>query len=105
TLYAKARDLAFDFERLYTRARILTDIRPIYDDPRNAIVGADIIQSLRLDYVSSDGDTKTITIALDIPDLEQLKKCCEDALQKSEVARKLIEGSGLEVVLPGERLQ
>jgi hypothetical protein len=105
SLYAKARDLAFDFERLYARARVLTDIRPVYDDSRNIIIGADITQTLRLDYFSSEAETKTIALALDILDIEQLKKCCEDALQKSEAARKLIEGTGLEVVLPGERLQ
>jgi hypothetical protein len=105
TLYAKARDLAFDFERLYTRARVLTDIRPVFDDSRNVIVGAEITQTLRLDYLSSEADNKTITIALDIADIEQLKKCCDDALQKASAARKLIDDTGLEVVLPGERHQ
>jgi hypothetical protein len=105
SLYAKARDLAFDFERLYARARILTDIRPVYDDDRNTIIGGDITQTLRLDYFVAEGETKSITVALDILDLEQLKKCCGDALQKAEVARKLLDNSGLEVVLPGERSQ
>jgi hypothetical protein len=106
SLYAKARDLAFDFERLYARARILTDVRPVYDDERNIIVGADVTQTLRMDYFSAeDTVTKSITIALDIPDIEQLKKCCEDAIRKAEVARSLIESSGMEVVLPGEQLQ
>jgi hypothetical protein len=101
-LYAKARDLAFDFERMYARSRILTDIRPVYDDARNMIVAADVIQTLRLDYIDSGGETSTITIAMDTPDLEQLKKCCEDSLQKVEIARKLMESAGYEVVLPGE---
>jgi len=105
SLYAKARDLAFDFERLYARARILTDIRPVYDDDKNIIIGADITQTLRLDYFTSEADTNTITIALDTLDLKQLKTFCEDALKKANVARRLIESSGLEVVLPGERLQ
>lgn len=103
SLYAKARELAFDFERLYGRARILTDIRPVYDDMRNTIIGADIIQTLRLEYFSPELENGTISIALDMPDVEQLKKCCEDALQKAEAARKLMENNSLEVVLPGER--
>jgi hypothetical protein len=104
-LYAKARDIAFDFERLYARARILTDIRPVYDDERNVIIGTDITQTLRLDYFTSEQEAKSISVALDTLDVEQLKKCCEDALQKADVARKLIENTGLEVVQPGERLQ
>lgn len=104
-LYAKARDLAFDFERLYARARILTDIRPVYDDHRDDIVGANITQTLRLDFHTSEEGTKSLTFALDIPDIEQLKKCCEDALRKAQVARLLIEKNGLEATLPGERQQ
>jgi hypothetical protein len=105
SLYAKARDLAFDFERLYARARILTDIRPVYDDDRDDIVGANVTQTLRLDFHTSEEGTKSLTFALDIPDIEQLKKCCEDALRKAEVARRLIEKNGLEATLPGERQQ
>jgi hypothetical protein len=104
-LYAKARDLAFDFERVYARARILTDIRPVYDDSRNVIIGANITQTLRIDYFQPESDTKTVTIALDMLDVDQLKKCCEDALQKADVAKQLLEQSGLDVALPGERQQ
>lgn len=105
SLYAKARDLAFDFERLYARARILTDIRPVYDDHRDDIVGANVTQTLRLDFHTSEEGTKSLTFALDIPDIEQLKKCCDDTLRKAQVARRLIEKNGLEATLPGERQQ
>jgi hypothetical protein len=102
-IYAKARDLAFDFDRMYARARILTDIRPVFNDLRNTIVGADLIQTLRLDYFSSEGMTRTISVAIDITDVAQLKKACEDALSKSDEVRKLVEESAkLPVELPGE---
>lgn len=103
TLYAKARDLAFDFERLYARARILTDIRPVFDDGRNVIVGTDITQTLRIDYFSSESNANSISIAMDVADIEQLRRACEDALKKTTVARDLIEkNTPLEAALPGE---
>jgi hypothetical protein len=106
TLYAKARDLAFDFERLYARSRILTDIRPVFDDARNTIVGADITQTLRLDYFGSESVINSISVAVDVADIEQLKKACEEALRKAEAARTLIEkNTELSAVLPGEASQ
>jgi hypothetical protein len=105
-LDAKAKDLAFDFERLYARARILTDIRPVFDDARDDIVGVDITQTLRLDYMSPvrDGAT-TLSIAMDTADIEQLKKCCEDALQKANKAREYMEKINLDVAMPGRTVQ
>jgi len=91
TLYAKARDLAFDFERLYARARILTDIRRVFDDAGDIIVGADITQTLRLDYFTAESVTNSMSVAMDVADIEQLKKACEGALPKAEAARNLIE--------------
>lgn len=102
-IYSKSRDLAFDFERLYARSRILTDIRPVFDDHRNEISGFNIVQTLRMDYFSSDGDQINISIALDMKDIDQLKVACEDALKKANVVRNLIEkNTQYEAALPGE---
>ncbi len=102
-LPAKARELAFDFERIYTRARILTDIRPVFDDARNEIVGANVTQTLRLDYTSRNDLSTSLSLALDMSDIEELRKCCEDALRKANISRERIEASwGIEAALPGE---
>lgn len=103
-LPAKARELAFDFERIYTRARILTDIRPVFDDARDEIVGADITQTLRLDYTSRNDSFSSLSLALEMADIEQLRKCCEDALRKANASREMIENKcGIEASLPGDR--
>jgi hypothetical protein len=102
-LPAKARELAFDFERIYTRARILTDVRPIFDDPRNEIIGANITQTLRLDYTSRNDSSTSLSLALDMSDIAELKKCCEDALRKADISREMIQTKwGIEAALPGE---
>jgi hypothetical protein len=105
-LPAKARELAFDFERIYTRARILTDIRPVFDDARNEIMGANVTQTLRLDYTSRNDSSTSLSLALDMSDIEELRKCCKDALRKATISREKIEASwGIEAALPGEGIK
>ena len=101
-LSAKALDLSYDFTTIYTASRILTDVRPVFDDERNTIVGAIVTQTLRIEYASDDGD-KSVAIALDSRDIEQLKKACEEALRKGVCARELIEDKlHVDTIIPGE---
>ena len=90
-LTAKAVDLVIDYERLYLKSRILTDIRPVFDTPRDAIVGSVITHTLRLDYMTYDGDEATTSIALDIKDIRQLAEACQKALGKAKVAEDLMQ--------------
>ena len=90
-LAAKALDLTFDFSEFCIGARILTDIRPIFDDPKDAIIGAAISQTLRLEYAGRNGEPSSISIALDLDDILHLKSACEEALHKGEVAKRLVE--------------
>jgi hypothetical protein len=102
-LPAKARELAFDFERIYSRARILTDIRPVFDDARNEIAGANITQTLRLEYTSRNGSSTSLSLALDMSDIEALRKCCDDALRKAQISLEQIQTKwDIEAALPGE---
>jgi hypothetical protein len=45
---------------------------------------------LRLDYTTSDGTDGTISIALDIDDIQQLITSCQSALDKATKSRRLI---------------
>lgn len=91
TLTAKAIDLVIDFEKLYLRGRLVTDIRPVFNDSRGAIVGAAITQTLRIDYMTHDGDEVSVALALDNKDVAQLKEECDRALRKGEVTNKMME--------------
>ncbi len=89
-LTTKARDLAEDFERALTSARILTDIRPVYNDTDD-VIGAEVIQTLRIEYDSvSRQNADNISFALDLEDIKQLQIACERALKKAESARELL---------------
>jgi hypothetical protein len=105
TISAKALDLSYDFARLFVGARIITDMRPVFDDLRNEIIGTSITQTLRLDYRTSDGTDSTISVSLDISDLRELMNSCQSAIDKATVARRLIEdGCKKEAILAGEDL-
>jgi hypothetical protein len=102
-LTTKARDLAEDFERALTNARILTDIRPVYNDSDD-VVGAEVIQTLRIAYDSrGDSNTDTISFALDLQDIKKLHNACARAITKAESAAKLLRYQlGDEVIVIGE---
>jgi hypothetical protein len=99
---AKALDISYDFERVYASGRFLTSVRPVYNEKKDDIVGATIVQTLRLNYVSSNGDEASISIAIDLDDIKALKFACEEAINKAITARNRFEGQyGLDIIMPG----
>lgn len=106
TMLAKALDLTYDFGQIYVASRILTDIRPVFDDARQMIHGSAISQVLRLEYVTREGDRSSLTLLMDNRDIEQMRKSCETALRKFTVAKDLMEKAvGRDTTLSGEDLQ
>lgn len=79
---AKARDLALDHERLFNHARIITDVRPVFDTNKDGPIGAVIIHSLRLEVIENDRIV-SYTVNMDPSDLEVLSEATKDALRKS----------------------
>ena len=102
-LSAKAIDVSYDFERVLTSCRVLTSMRPVYNVARSDILGVTVVQTLRLEYVSSEGISSNISIALDIDDLENLRNACIDGLKKAELARESAEEKwSIEAIVAGE---
>ena len=89
---AKAIDLSFDFDRILTNARLVTDIRPVLNRDQSQPVGAVLQHGLHLSYFENDRPFE-MTIALDDDDLRTLISVCGDALKKSETARIFAEKS------------
>jgi hypothetical protein len=106
TLATKATDLSYDVERFCIGSRIITDIRPVFDDEREAIVGSTIRQTLRLEFMSMDGSANSISVGLDKDDISRLKDACEEALRKATRAQETMRKAGLsETVVAGEDFQ
>ena len=102
-LVAKAIDLSYDYANLFQRARILTDIRPLFAQGADQIEGAVVSNTLRLWYDSSDGEHE-LSIAMDEGDIEQLSLQCERALIKARTARGImVETAKIPTIVTGER--
>ncbi len=86
---AKAIDLAYEYANLYRKARILTDIRPLFSEDAEAIDGAVVSYTFRIRYDSVDGDHE-LSIAMDDADVRELRESCDRAIQKASTARSLM---------------
>jgi len=102
---SKAIDLAYEYANLFQGARIVTDIRPVfndYEDERIEIEGAVVSYTLRLHYDNREGN-HSLSIALDEKDVRLLKRQCDRALLKAQFARtKMISTAGVPAIISGE---
>ena len=104
---SKAADLSYEHANIFQSCRILTDIRPIFkdcEDDELAIDGAVVSYTLRLHFDDSEGD-HSLSIALDETDVLNLKKQCERALLKAQIAcEKMIEMAQIPTIILGEAM-
>ena len=101
-LTAKALDLSYQHSHLLVRARIITDIRPLYNSDATEIQGTIISHKFMLRYDDIEGEHE-ISCAVDERDIKSLIKQCERALIKSQTAmNQLNEKAGLKSLIPGK---
>jgi hypothetical protein len=102
---SKALDLAYEHANLFQSARIVTDIRPIFndvDDEQMEIDAAVVAFTLRLHYDNREGN-HSLSVALDEADVRMLKYQCERALHKAELARgRMQDMAGVPTIISGE---
>lgn len=96
----KAQKIAFSYDNLYEDGKIITDIRPIFNDDCSEMVGSIVSFLLNISYVSGDFDgdngvVNKITIALDIEDVNQLLRSCKRAIVKADFSKKFMEENGI----------
>lgn len=102
---SKAIDLAYEYANLFQGARIITDIRPVFndhDDDKMDMDGAIVSFTLRLHYDNREGN-HSLSIALDEADVDKLHFQCERALRKARFARnRMRDIGGTPTVISGE---
>jgi hypothetical protein len=79
---SKALQLSFDYVNTLDNLRILTDVRPVFSESQDKLVGGIISQVLRVDYLTDDGP-HTISIASNAKDIESLRDACDAAIKKA----------------------
>ena len=97
---AKAMDLNYEHEHLLRRARILTDIRPVFDRKGDQIQGTVISHTLRIRYDTLASES-SISLALDRNDVENLLEECKRALKKSQLSQAFVANAGFPALSPG----
>jgi len=98
-LVAKAVDVSSAHARLFHTARVVTDMRPVFQDDVTSGPGAAIVtHSLHLSYFSEGNDLESIFIALNSSDLDRLIGCAERAKSKEAALLEFATQSGLEII-------
>lgn len=94
---SKVNGLLTEYGNLFLRARIVTDIRPVFGiRPEEAPEAGVIIHNLHIHYQAhSEGDHKDFYIALDSKDIQILKAALERAEAKEKSLQQLYEKTGL----------
>lgn len=100
-LTSKALDLSYEYSHLLQRARILTDLRPVFDQDGTALKGAVIAHTLLLRYDDIEGE-HTLSVAVDEQDILSIQRQCERALKKAvTIQAHLEQTSGMKAIVPG----
>ncbi len=78
----KAERLGYAHQHVFAEARIVTDVRPVFDAGADKILESFVTQSLLIDYLDG-GESRQIEFALDAADVSQLRRLCERAERKA----------------------
>ena len=91
-LTAKALDILTDAQHLFYTAKILTDIRPVFNEEGKVIEAAVIVHNLLIHYGDA-GDHKNFFVNMDTDDIKQLRAVLDRADQKAKTLQALLQRS------------
>jgi hypothetical protein len=94
---AKAHNVLLEHQYTFHRARILTDIRPVFGEKLKESPTAIIIHSLKLEY-HQDGTHRAFFVALDSKDLESLIEVLQRAKAKAEILESSLASAELKQI-------
>jgi hypothetical protein len=90
----KAMDVVLDHSHVFFHAKILTDIRPVFNTKGDSIDAAVIVHNLRIHY-EEDSDHKDFYVALDTSDIQELREVLDRADTKAKCLQGLVKKSGV----------
>lgn len=99
----KTNGLARDYQNLLGGVRIISDVRPVFDDQADYLMGTFISHKLRIDFRTED-QNNTIEINMDNEDVELLLEACKRALKKASILKRTFNDNlKLSSVVIGEK--
>lgn len=97
---AKARSILFDHTNYLCRARIFSDIRPVFgSDVEQTPTTAMVTHTLKLSYHRGTGQIKDCFVVLDRKDLDELSRLIERAKAKEKTLHVTLAAAGIEPLL------
>jgi hypothetical protein len=93
-LSARASDVQHEYEHLFQSARILSDVRPLFNQSGTEMEGAMVVHNLKITYFQA-GEYMEVFISLDNADLSSLRKVVERAEVKTMALEALIAKGGV----------
>jgi hypothetical protein len=94
-----ASSLLLDHERIFSRARVLTDLRPVFGGgAAETITGGLVVHTLKVSFYKADGSTDEFFVALDDDDIDQLSEVLTRAKSKGMQITKAIEGTTIKYI-------
>lgn len=97
-LKTKAVSVATDAQRLFSNARILTDLRPVFgEDVSEQALGTVILHSLKIGF-AENGRENEFFVTLDSKDLRNLQGHIARALSKEASLKTFVEGTHLKLI-------
>ena len=90
TLSSHARDIQHEYADVFHTARVLTDLRPLFNSSGAEIDGMMVVHNLEIEYFHGK-EYKNMFFALDDADLTKLRKALDRAEAKSATLEQVIK--------------
>ncbi len=92
---ARASELMTEHDKVFHDARILTDVRPVFErDPSTGVKMAAVMATMKLEYHPSGRSAiEAVFVSLDRGDLEHLRQVLDRALTKMDSLSRLMKES------------
>lgn len=91
---SKVERLRLDYHHTFHDATILSDIRPIFNQPEERPIGCAIAHTLEIEY-HEEGEHKEFYVVLDDNDIKKMKRIIQRAELKALSLKSLLKSCGL----------
>jgi hypothetical protein len=92
--FYKTEQLKADHQQIFYDAKIVTDLRPVFDQPKEPPVGAIVTHTLKIIF-HEYGEHRELYFSLDAEDVVTLKKIAERAIDKMSSLQALLASASI----------
>jgi hypothetical protein len=98
-LAAKASSVMYEYDHIFYKARVLTDVRPVFGEGAAEAQALMIIHNLRIHYHQGDVH-QDFFVALDSKDIQKLIDLLERAKAKAETLKSMLASTNIPYIEP-----